>query len=178
MYHREVLLVFPTGSQSAAEMTGAQSAAHSCACQTCGQQPSADVSTSSIIASSVDLRRFLAQQQVGPLQLHNSRPCTGISPAAAGHAASFASSSALGAEPAAAPPSLPSSSSSRSSAREQLERQYALQPPWLGFEVDVAGFSKKGYMRGGGKEQNQDRCACIYTKCSASKLRLQQGQQQ
>jgi hypothetical protein len=31
--------------------------------------------------------------------------------------------------------------------------------PWLGAQLDVGGYTKKGFISGGGKEQNQDRSA-------------------
>lgn len=53
-------------------------------------------------------------------------------------------------------------STAATQTRKQLERQHTAtvddgKLPWLGAELDVAGYTKKGYMRGGGKEQNQDR---------------------
>jgi hypothetical protein len=44
--------------------------------------------------------------------------------------------------------------------RKQQQGALSLQAaglPWLGAQLDVGGYTKRGWISGGGKEQNQDR---------------------
>jgi hypothetical protein len=52
----------------------------------------------------------------------------------------------------------PAPPSRKHSHRQQQQRQGR---PWLGAALDVGGYTKRGWMRGGGKEHNQDRCVCV-----------------
>ena len=53
----------------------------------------------------------------------------------------------------------------RLSQLQSLQHQAAVKP-WLGAQLDVGGYTKKGFISGGGKDTNQDRCVDgSYCRC-------------
>ena len=44
---------------------------------------------------------------------------------------------------------------------EQQQQQGCSSLPWLGAQLDVGGYTKRGFISAGGKDQNQDRCGSV-----------------
>jgi hypothetical protein len=46
--------------------------------------------------------------------------------------------------------------------KEEVQQQQGCSSlPWLGAQLDVGGYTKRGFISGGGKDQNQDRCVFV-----------------